>query len=215
MGAAVPLIISAISAGAQAYETNRVAKNQDEEAAQGIRLQANNQQQADTDVGASVDQLGKSNADSARTTATNDFLGQLRRNRGQAVSGAAPNGSARYKADMAGAESDVNDFGARAADTLARVNAPGIQREAEDTGFNRLATSLAATGRASAGDQFLTQLRMRSIRQNPWVGAGSQFGQGAANGMASRGTAPTTGRPLTRVDTPTSIPRSPYAPRNA
>jgi hypothetical protein len=217
MGAAAPLIVAALSAGAQAYQTNQVAKDQDAAAAQGIRSQAANQRQADEAVGASVDQLGQSTPEGARAKATEDFLGQLRRNRGQAIPGATSGGSARYNADMAGAQSDVADFGSRAADTLARINAPAMQREAEGVGFNRLSSNLGMIGRNASGDQFLDQLRLRSVRPNPWVSAGAELGQGAASGMAqnSQPSTPRVGRPVPRVDAPRGLPANPYDPRNA
>lgn len=186
----IPLAISALGSGAQAYNTYRTMGKQDEEAAVGIRAQAGHQRQADEAVNNSVDQLGQSSPEGARAKATDDFLSQLRRNQGQAVPGASPGGSSRYAEDSAGAETDVADFGAKAASTMARISAPGMQREQEGVNFNRLSTSLGTIGRNASGDQFLTQLRSRSIRENPWVNAGVGVATGAANGMASRPASP-------------------------
>lgn len=167
-------------------ETRKAADEQGQIAAQGIRTQAANQRQADENVDASVEGLARSTPEGARERATGDFLAQLRRNRAQATPGAVPGGSSRYNADVAGAERDVADFGAQAADTLARINAPAMQRETEGIATNRLATNLDTIGRNSGADQFLTQLRMNATRPNPWVGAASQLGQGIASGMATR-----------------------------
>lgn len=193
MGAAIPLIISAVSAGVGAMENRRVLKAQDDALAQGIAGQAVNQRQADQEVGTAVEGLAQSTPEGAREKATGDFLAQLRRNRAQATPGAVPGGSSRYRTDVAGADREVADFGAQAADTLARINAPAMQREAEGVASNRLSTNLGLAGRNSAADQFLTQLRVNSIRANPWVGAGAQIGQGVASGMASRAPRGSTG----------------------
>jgi hypothetical protein len=212
----IPLAISALGAGAQWYGSDQALKSQDRAAAQGIQTQAANQRQADYAVNASVDKLGQSSPEASRVTATNDFLGQLRRNRSQATPGATPGGSSRYESDMAGAGKDVADFGTQEAGILGRVNAPAMQREQEGISFNRLHSDLNQIGRNSAGDQFLTQLRMRSAQPNPWLNAAGSVAQGAATGMAGRPgtTTPRTGTPIPRVDTPRGIPASPYAPRN-
>jgi hypothetical protein len=217
MGAsAIPLVISALSAGAEMYNNRQVAKEQDTAAIQGIQAQAANQRKADETVNASVDQLGQSTPEAARAQATNDFLGQLRRNRAQSVTGGALGStSSRFNTDAAGAQKDIANFGEQNADLMGRINAPSLQREQEGVGMNRLSTDLGSIARNSAGDQFLTQLRMRSARPNPWVTAGAGLGTGAANGMATR--APKNkgpGTPSTYRDNP-SVPAGPYAPRNA
>ena len=51
----------------------------------------------------------------------------------------------------------------------------------------RASTDLGLIGRNSAGDQFLTQLRMQNIQANPWTMAAGQVAQGVGSGMAANG----------------------------
>ena len=215
--AAIPLILSIVGTGASIYNQNQVAKGQDEAAAQGIRFQAENQRQADTQVDETVSKLAESSPEASRAKATGDFLEQLRRTRSQAVPVGVPGGSNRYDQDIASAETDVADFGTRAASLLGRINAPGMQREAEGQSFGRLATGLNTINRNSGADAFLTDLRARSVRANPWVSAAGSLATGAGSGLAESGygTAPKTGKPIRRVGTPTGMPVDFNAPRKA
>lgn len=213
-GVWVPLVISALGAGASAYNTRETAKEADEVAAQGIRQQAKNQEEADSRVNAEVNALEQSSPEASRAQATENFLGQLKRTRGQAVAGGPSGASSRYNADLEGATNDVSTFGTKVADTLARINAPGLQRQAEGQGFNRLSSDLSTIGRNSGADAFLNDLRLRGVKRNPWIDAGASVAGGVSGGMASSGYGSTKygaydPRATRRVDYPVSTP--PYA----
>jgi hypothetical protein len=75
----------------------------------------------------------------------------------------------------------------RAAGLLSRIDAPGRQRQREGFGFGRLASDLGTIGRASAGDDFLTQLRLRGIRENPWRQAAASVLQNYGGFLADTG----------------------------
>lgn len=212
----VPLVIGAISAGASAYNTRQVAKDQDQAAAAGIRMQAERQREADERVSQEVSAMEQSSPEASRKQATDAFLGQLRRTRGQAVAGGPAGASERYTQDLQSASGDVESYGAETADTLGRINAPGLQRQAEGQGFARLSSDLGTIGRNAGGDAFLNQLRLGSIRRNPWIDAGAEIGTGVAGGMAQNqgrysGTKYSVNDPRAtrRVDWPISTP--PYA----
>lgn len=199
----VPLVISAVAGGASAYNTRQTAKEADQVAAQGIRQQAKNQEEADSRVTSEVNALEQSSPEASRAQATDAFLGQLRRTRGQAVAGGPAGASSRYAADLETAEGDVSTFGTKVADTLARINAPGLQREAEGQGFNRLSSDLGTIGRNAGADAFLNDLRLRGVKRNPWIDAGASIGGGVAGGMAGStryGSGPVKGG--TRTDVP-------------
>lgn len=184
----VPLVISALGTGATVYSGREQAKDADAVAAQGIRQQASRQREADEQVSAEVGALEKSTPEAAREQATEAFMGQLRRTRGQAVTGGpAGASSSRYSADLDEAGSDVQNFGSKVANTMARINAPGLQRQAEGQGFARLASNLSTVGRNSGGDAFLNQLRLRGVGKNPWLEGGGQILTGVGNGMAASG----------------------------
>lgn len=212
----VPLVVGALSAGASAYNTREVAKDQDQAAAAGIKLQAQHQREADDRVSQEVSAMEQSSPEASRKQATDAFLGQLRRTRGQAVAGGPAGASDRYQQDLQTASGDVQNFGTQVAGTLARINAPALQRQGEAQGFARLSTDLGTIGRNAGGDAFLNQLRLNSIRRNPWIDAGAEIGTGVAGGMAQNqgrysGTKYSVNDPRAtrRVDWPISTP--PYA----
>lgn len=198
----IPLVLSAVSAGASAKNAHDTAKRQDNEAAAGIAAQAGRQRQADSRVSEEVQALDASNPEAERAAATNDFLGQLRQARGdQYNTNAVGASSDEFSTDAKKGASNVVDFGKKQAGTLARISAPGRQRTNEQVSFGRLGSDLGQIGRGAEGDAFLSQLRLRGISRNPWIDAASQLGQGAANGMASNtGYGATPGG--TRVDQP-------------
>lgn len=178
----IGLGLAAAAAGANQYNTNRTAKRQDEQAAQGIRQQGVRQQAADAKVNDAVSELEGSTAEAARAQRLDEYMAGLRRNRGNMQSGLAPTiGSQAFRDDSARAAQDVEGYGERAAGLLARIDAPAMQRQGEAFGMGNLATDLGLIGRESSGDQFINDLRLRAIRRNPWIDAASSVA-GAAGG---------------------------------
>lgn len=184
----IPAVIAAVGAGASAKNTYDTAKRTDNEAAAGIAAQAQKQRQADSRVNQEVQQLQASSPEQERANATNQFMDQLRRTRGEQYdTGSAGATSGAFKTDTANAATNVADFGKTQADQLARISAPSRQRSNEQISFGRLGSDLGGIGRAANGDAFLSQLRLRGIQRNPWVDAGAGVAQGVAGGMAQTG----------------------------
>lgn len=196
----VPYAIATVGAGTAAYETDRTAKKQDRAAALGIRQQAERQRQADQRVNRELQQIKQSDAEAERAAANEQFVQQLQRNRAVA-GGALPNvagASDRFAQDLEKSTEDSDSMAERVAALMARIDAPTLQRQREGRAMGRLATDLGQIARLSAGDDFLAQLRLRGIRENPWVMAGASIAQGAGSSMASSGYG-TTGAGTTRV----------------
>lgn len=186
--AAIPYALAAVSAAGSAYQTNKVAKDQDTAAAQAISQNAKDQSKADDAVSAEVQALEKSSPEAAKAEATQSFMDQLRRNRTSSEGAqTVGNVSDAYSEDAAGAKTDINQFGQNAANVMARISAPALQRQKEGQSAANLATQLSGIARTASGNDFLNQLRQRSIRANPWVTAATQVGSGVASGMASNG----------------------------
>lgn len=182
----IPAAIAAAGAGVQQVDQHRTAQQQDEQAAQGIRIQGADQQKADAQVGQNIQKLQQSSPETARANAANAFLSQLRRNSAVATgSGAVTGGSSRYRADLNTSGKDVADYGASVADTQSRIMAPELQRQQEGQNAQQLASNLSEIGRQSSADQFLSQLRMRGLTGNPWLQAGGSILSGVGNGLAS------------------------------
>jgi hypothetical protein len=67
------------------------------------------------------------------------------------------------------------------ADLTSSIDAPRQQRANDAQLVDRYTTDIDRIRRFSAGDDFLSQLRLRGIKPNPWIAAGA----GVANGAAS------------------------------
>lgn len=185
----VPYVVAALAAGGSAANAEHTARKQDQAASAGIRAQSVKQRQADQRVSEELDTVENSNAETARATSQEQFMDQLRRTRAQA-DGSIPaiaGASDRYAQDVTANSAGSDAQASRIADLMSRINAPSLQRQQESQGFGRLATDIGQIGRASAGEDFLTQLRVRSIRNNPWVDALASTGSAYAGGMAGNG----------------------------
>ena len=183
----VPAVIAAVGAGAQQVDAHNTAQRQDEQAAQGIRIQGADQQKADTQVAQNIQKLQGSSPEAARANAANAFITQLRRNSAESTGVPVAGGSARYKGDIATSNQNITDYGNNLADTQASILAPNLQRQAEGQNSQQLAANLSEIGRQSQANAFLSQLRMRGITNNPWAQAGGSILEGVGNGMASSG----------------------------
>lgn len=187
--AAVPYALAALSAGVGAWQADDTSKRQDREAAAGIRQQGATQRQADERVNAELAQLEGSSPEQERRASQDAFMQELQRSRATAASSmpGVAGASGRYGSDLVAADAAATGTAAKVADLMARINAPALQRQREGSSFGRAGSDLNVLGRRSAGDDFITQLRARSIRANPWITAGGQVLGGVGAGMASGG----------------------------
>lgn len=188
MAQAIPYAIMAAATAAQVANSERTARKQDQQAAQGIQRQGRLQRQADERVNQQISDLEGSSSQQARAERQAQYMDTLRRNRASLEGGLTPGiGSETFRDDSARAVEGVHDFAGRSAGLLSRMDAPGMQRQDESFGYGRTATDLGMIGRESAGDRFLDELRIRAIRNNPWVDAASQAAMGYASGMGAQG----------------------------
>lgn len=190
---AIGLALAAAAAGGQYYNTTKTAERQDNQAALGIQNQSRIQKQADAKVNDVVTKLADSNAADAKASRLDDYLNVLRRNRSTTQAGLTPNiGSDTFKTDAAAAASGVSSYADKTAGLMARMDAPGIQRQQEGFDYGNLATDIGLIGRESQGQNFLDQLKMGRIRRNAKIDLGSGLlmaGAGAAaNGAGGAGT---------------------------
>lgn len=184
-GALIGAAIAAAGAGLHSVDEQHKAQQQDEQAAQGIRIQGVDQQKADAQVAQNIQKLQGSSPEADRANAANAFLTQLRRNSAVATGAPVAGGSQRYKGDIANSTQGVADYGGNLADTESRILAPNLQRQTEGQNAQQLASNLSEVGRQSNADQFLSQLRLRGITNNPWLQAGGSVLEGVGNGISS------------------------------
>ncbi|WP_433897399.1 hypothetical protein [Stenotrophomonas geniculata] len=195
MGQFIPIAIALAGTAAQQAETQRVERKQDQETAQGLLNQSRRQQEADRRVNDEIAQLEASTADAARNERLGQYMQTLQRGRKQAVAGLeAPIGGATFQTDAGAARTGADNAAAATAGLLSRIDAPQLQRQQEAFGYGKLATDLDMEARASRGQQFIDQLRLRQIRRRPEVdllaglataAGGSMAGGGAANAAAA------------------------------
>lgn len=191
MGQFIPIAIALAGTAAQQAETQRVERKQDQATAQGLLSQSRRQQEADRRVNDEIAQLETSTADAARNDRLGQYMQQLQRGRKQAVAGLeGPIGGATFQADAGAARAGADNAAATTAGLMSRIDAPQLQRQQEAFGYGKLATDLDMEARASRGQQFIDQLRLRQIRRRPEVdllaglataAGGSMAGGGAAN----------------------------------
>lgn len=182
----IPAAIAALSAGASAYQTHEVAKDQDQAAAQGIKSQQAKQREIDSRANQEITALEGSSPEDERAAAMEKYMQQLRSARGNMEGGGnVPGASERYQQDVVTSKASIGNFGDKIADILSRVQSAGDQRRNEGYSFGRMGSDVATTAREAQGADFLNRLRMNGIQRNPWVDAGAQTLQGAAQGASA------------------------------
>lgn len=180
--------VAIASAAVQQYNTHEVAKQQDRSAADSIRNQSRLQRKADEKVNQEVEKLEASTASDERAKRMDDYMVQLRANQSGIESGLAGNiGGDAFRKDSAAAAGDVQAGATDLAGLMSRIDAPAMQRQGEAFGFGNLATDIGLIGRQSEGQSFLDQLRMKSIRRNPWLDAAAAVGSAYAGSKAGGG----------------------------
>lgn len=169
--AAVPLIMTAVGAGVSAYNTKQTAKKQDKQLATQIRNQSTKQKQADQRLNQELETMKQSTSAEARTKRMGDYTQALQRGRKAAVGGleAPMIGGSAFVSDSANAASAVDATGTQTADWMSRIDAPGLQRTTEGRGIDMTGQDFGITAREAKGQNYLDELKLRSIRRNPWL----------------------------------------------
>ncbi len=186
--AIIPIALMAAGTLAQQSENDRVIKKQDEATAQGLLNQSRRQQDADRRVNDEIAQLETSTAADDRAQRLGQYMQQLQRSQRQALSGLnSPIGGATFQADAGAARAGADNAAATTAGLMSRIDAPQLQRQQEAFGYGKLATDLDMEARASRGQQFIDQLRLRQIRRRPEVDLLAGLATSAGGAMAGGG----------------------------
>lgn len=205
MGQFLPLIFSAVAAGAQKKENDRVIRNQEEAANTALVKRTERQARADERVDQQVEKVAQSRSEDERAQRLGEYLGTLERGKRTAQAGLTPTyGSQTFQNDSATAAANVMQGAQDRAGLLARIDAPLLQRQGEGFDYGRTATDLGLIQRQVAGDQFVDDLLMRRAgRRNTNVdflsGVASGLGSamaGGASGAAGGGIGPVVKQPL-------------------
>ena len=179
------LAASAIGTGVAVNENRKTANRQDSAAAEGIRQQAANQAKVNQRLNRTLDQTGASTADDSRQRAQGSYLDQIQRSMAQAKQGLAMrNLSDQYDALASQEAANASDYAGTVANLMARIDAGGLQRQAEQNAFANTGMDLDVIGQMIQGDQHLNNMRIKRIRNNPYADFAAGALRGAGQGMA-------------------------------
>ena len=187
--AAIPWILSAVSAGATMYNNQQTAKKQDNELAQMLNKQSLRQGEADQAVADALRERSESTAAQDRQQAGSQYLDQVRAAQANATHGLGQVGavSNAYQQSANDAAMGVGDYAAKTAGLMARIDAPAMQRQREDAASNELNTALGLIRRKSVGDDYLSRMRLARIKPNAAISALSSVAGGAAGAFSGGG----------------------------
>ena len=185
----VPMVIAAVASGAQYYNQDKLQKRQNADIVAGINQQAKHQREADARLNQEISKLEQSDGSSERRAAQQQFMGQLQRTRAARAGSeqAVPGASSRYTADVAEGAEASQAQASRLAELMGAIDAPARQRTREMQGFGDVMSDIDLIKGRSQADDFLTQLKMKNRRANPWIDAASQVAQAYAMSSATTG----------------------------
>lgn len=178
----IPLIVSAVAAGASAYNTRQTAKRQDNQLASQLRHQRDKQREADAKTAQLINAEANSSDADERQGALGKFTQAIQRSRGNAERPLQTQGavSEAYKKAGSDAALGMTDYAGGIANLMANIDAPTQQRQNDALNRGRYATDIDNIRRFASGDDFLAQMRLRGIRRDPWIDAGASIANGYA-----------------------------------
>lgn len=187
--AAIPLILTAVSTAATVYNQRQTAKRQDNQLASQLRAQAQKQKEADAKTAQLVAQRANSTDADEKAGALAQYTQALQQKQAQAAQPLATVGaiSDAYKQAGSDAALGIANYAGNRANLTASMDAPLLQRQNDAYDENRYKTDIGLIGRRSSGDDYLAQMKLRSIQPNPWINAGAQLLQGYASSMGGGG----------------------------
>lgn len=184
----VGLIISAVSGAASAKQSHDVESRRDKEAARGIRLQSENEQQANARINEQIAEIEADTGAQERASALADFQGALRTSRGATEGSLEPvSGASERFAERVGAgKTALAAEGGEKAQRLSIIDGILRQRLNESAAFGRTASDINAIRGNVAGDDFLTRLRVASQRPNAGASAFLDILGGVGAGLSQQ-----------------------------
>jgi hypothetical protein len=183
----VPLVLSAVGAGASAIDQRQMARKRDAIAVQGIDAQARRRREAEARVNQEVQAAARSSPEAEQQQAMADFTSQLRASKaGAAGTTDIAGASDRYQTDTTAAKAGIENYGQQMADITSRITAQGRQRQREGFSRGRASSDVAGISRNAQGDEFLNQLMQSRVHPNAGLGILSALASGAGSAMAGR-----------------------------
>jgi len=185
----VATAIAIIGAGVNYHNTEQTKKRQDNELGMQIQQRAARQDEADKEVMKTIADRAANSGDSARSSMLDQYLSQVRGAQGAATTGLRQVGgvSDAYRQSANDAALGISDYAGDTADLMSRIDAPVRQRQGEAQQNAQLSTALSLIGNRSAGQDFLSNLRLQGIRRNPGLDAFVQVANAYAGSAGGGG----------------------------
>jgi len=173
VGAAVSgvgALLGGLGAASAARKKNRIL-------AEGQREQMRAGGEAAGTLGTFIDQMRRSTPDAGVERGA--FTGAIH---GPAISGPMT-ASRQFQTDARGATAATQGYGNQMADWLARLRAPGLQRQRESELLTNAGNALKPIQMRSANQDFMTQFRAGQVKEDPLYGLLGKGLQGVGNYM--------------------------------
>lgn len=185
----VATAIAIIGAGVNYHNTEQTKKRQDNELGLQIQQRAARQDEADKEVMKTVAERAANSGDSARSSMLDQYMNQVRTAQGSATTGLRQVGgvSDAYRQAANDAALGISDYAGDTASLMSRIDAPVRQRQGEAQQNAQLSTALSLIGNRSAGQDFLSNLRLQGIRRNPGLDAFVQVANAYAGSAGGGG----------------------------
>lgn len=185
----IPLVMAALGTGVSVYNQNQTAKKQDNTLAQQIRDQQAIQQKANSRTSQLINQQSQQTDQPQKQASQAQFANQLAANQPEALNPLKSVGavSDAYKSAGANAAQGITSYGNNQADLLSSIAAPGQQRRENQKNLDDYSTDIGNLKTQLGGQDFLSQLKLQGIRQNPYLSAASGLLGAGAGAMSSGG----------------------------
>lgn len=183
---------------AQIVNQQQTARRQDNALAASLRQQGQDQQQANVATEQLLNKTAASTPDASQSKLLSGFKSALAANQGNATGGLnqVGNVSSAYTKAANDAAEGVTNYGNTTAGLLSAMEAPTVQRQNESALMTDFASQLGLIKQKSASDNFLAQMKLRGIQQDPWLNAAGSVASGLGGSLAlggMRGAGATTG----------------------
>jgi hypothetical protein len=182
----VPLVLSAVSAGAAYVNQKQTANRQNNELLAQLTGQRAKQREADAKTAALIQSEQKSTDVGDRAKLAGGFGQALAAKTPAAISPLDVKGAVSSAYDKSGADAQqgIVKFGADTAGNLADLDAPFAQRMRDRFTEDRYKDDINQIGRFNRGDTFLSNMRLANIKGNPKLALLSSLAGTAAKGTA-------------------------------
>lgn len=173
----------------QYKNSSDVAKKQDSNLAGQLRQQAETRRQASARTQQLIQQQSQLTDKPQETAAAKSYNTALEANKAASVAPLATVGnvSDAYKKAAAEAKQGVSTYGTQRAGNIAAMEAPGQMRRDNVRNIDQYGQDLNTLWRGQRGQDFLSNLKLNGIHQNPWMNLLASGMKAYAGGMGSGG----------------------------